>query len=534
MTHAAPHKPIACGFQPFAALDRALDSVFGAAGNPLRHLGALGFHFFWIAVASGLYLYLFFEPSVEGAYRSVERLTHEQWYAGGVMRSLHRYSSDAFIAVVALHLVRELFARRFTGFRWFSWTSGVPLVPLALASGVVGYWLVWDEVAQFVALATADWFGALPGLGDALVRNFIAPEAVSDRFFSLLAFLHVGFPLALLAGMFVHVQRVNYADLVPARGLAWGTLAALLALSVASPATSGAPADLAVPPRALALDWFYLAFYPLVYAWSAETVWVLAAATVFGLVLLPLAARGARAPVARVDPANCNGCARCSADCPYAAIEMRPRAGARPGQRIPVVLVGLCAGCGVCTGACPSSTPFRSAERLATGIDMPQQPIDALRESLEATLREHPCIVVFGCDHGADVRALVGPRIAAFSLLCSGMLPPAFIEYALRAGAPGVVVTGCRTGDCAFRLGNTWVEQRLAGTREPHLRASAPRHRLLLSWAGRGEEARLARAIEAFAAQLAAEPPPAARPPRRLQPTKGGASRKRMEASSCR
>ncbi|HXF65358.1 MAG TPA: cytochrome b N-terminal domain-containing protein, partial [Burkholderiales bacterium] len=235
MTAAAPPGPAARHFLPFAVLDRALDSVFGPAGNPLRHLGALGFYFFWIAVASGLYLYVFFDTGVDGAYRSVERLTREQWYAGGVMRSLHRYSSDAFLAAVGLHFLKELAGRRFSGFRWFSWVSGVPLVPLALASGIVGYWLVWDELAQFVAVATADWFGALPALGGALTRNFIAPEAVSDRFFTLLVFLHVGIPLALLAGMFVHVQRVNYADIAPARGLAGGTLAALLALSVASP-----------------------------------------------------------------------------------------------------------------------------------------------------------------------------------------------------------------------------------------------------------------------------------------------------------
>jgi coenzyme F420-reducing hydrogenase delta subunit/ferredoxin len=500
-----------------AALDRAFDRVFGAAANPLRHLGALGFFLFWVVVASGVYLYLFFDIGPDGPYRSVERLTHAQWYAGGVMRSLHRYASDALVAVAGLHWVKELAQRHYGGFRWFSWTSGVVLVPLVLACGIVGYWLVWDERAQFIAIATADWFGALPGLDGSLVRNFIAPEALSDRFFVLLAFLHIGLSLALLGALFVHVQRLNYADLAPARGLAWGMFAALLALSLARPAGSAAPADLATAPQVLALDWFYLALYPLVYAWSAEAVWVVAGALVLGLALLPLAAQGARAPVACVDPAHCNGCARCLADCPYAAIEMRSRTGGRRGQKIPVVQAGLCAGCGICTGACPASTPFRSGERLAAGIDMPQQPINALRERLEAALAGPPRLVVFGCDHGAELRALAGPDTVVFGLLCSGMLPPAFVEYALRTGARGVVVTGCRPGECAFRLGNAWVEQRFSGRREPHLRAAAPRERLLLLWCGRGEEARLVREAKAFAARLASVPPRGAPPPRRLQ-----------------
>lgn len=30
------------------------------------------------------------------------------------------------------------------------------------------------------------------------------------------------------------------------------------------------------------------------------------------------------------------------------------------------------------------------------------------------------------------------------SLICAGMLPPSFVEYALRGGADGVMVVGCR------------------------------------------------------------------------------------------
>ncbi|MBI4207115.1 MAG: cytochrome b N-terminal domain-containing protein, partial [Betaproteobacteria bacterium] len=477
------------GMHALRLTERAFDVVFQPAANPWRHLGALSFFFFWIATASGIYLYIFFDTSVEGAYRSVDRLTHGQWYAGGVMRSLHRYASDALVVSVVLHLVKELAAGRFAGFRWFSWVSGVPLLWLLLASGIVGYWLVWDELAQFVALATAEWFDALPLFAEPLVRNFLTPEGVSDRLFTLLVFLHIGLPLALLAGMFIHVQRVNYADVVPGRVLGWSTFLALAALSLARPATSEGPADLTLVPQALALDWFYLAFYPLIYEWSPRAAWVLAAAATAALLALPLAVRRPRAPVARVDLANCNGCGRCFADCPYAAVVMRPRHGGRPGQQHALVIPGLCASCGICTGACPSSTPFRSSEPLATGIDMPQQPIDAVRQELERALltlaqegdvpNPHPrptpaeagegrfvaqagChliaqgstrrVVVYGCDHGAAVAVCKSRDVATFGLLCIGMLPPAFIEYALRNGADGVLVAACRAGECEYRL----------------------------------------------------------------------------------
>jgi hypothetical protein len=61
------------------------------------------------------------------------------------------------------------------------------------------------------------------------------------------------------------------------------------------------------------------------------------------------------------------------------------------------------------------------------------------------------------------------------------MLPPAFVEYALRGGADGVLVATCRPGGCDFRLGDRWTRERLLGEREPHLRRTVPRSRLQLA-----------------------------------------------------
>jgi coenzyme F420-reducing hydrogenase delta subunit/ferredoxin len=489
------------------AIERAFDQAFGAAANPWRHLGALGFFFFWIVVASGIYVYAFFDTTVEGAYRSVERLTLEQWYAGGIMRSLHRYASDAFLLVVVLHLLKELALGRFAGFRWFSWITGVPLLWLALGSGLVGYWLVWDRLAQFVAVGTSEWLDWLPLFGGSLARNFLTPESVKDRLFTLVMFLHIGLPLALLLGMFVHIQRVNHADAQPPRVLGWGAFACMIALAIARPALSQPPADLAWAPQALGLDWFYLSYLPFLYERSAGELWAVAAALTATLFLLPALARKSE-PVAEVDLKNCNGCARCFADCPYAAIVMRPRED-KPRQLRAVVLAGLCASCGICTGACPSSTPFRRGETLVTGIDMPQQPIDSLREALELWLASPapgPRVAAFACSRAARPPAPPQEGLLVSELICIGMLPPSFIEYALRSGADGVLLVGCREGECAYRLGERWTVERLAGSREPHLRAVVPSERLRFIRTGRGDEAALGRELLEFRAELALRP----------------------------
>ncbi|MEE9157725.1 MAG: hypothetical protein V3U60_04980, partial [Gammaproteobacteria bacterium] len=84
----------------FEHIEGWFDRAFSPAWNPFYQLGALAFFFFWIVVVSGIYLYIFFDTSVTGAFESVEYLTNVQRYAGGIMRSLHRYASDALVIVM--------------------------------------------------------------------------------------------------------------------------------------------------------------------------------------------------------------------------------------------------------------------------------------------------------------------------------------------------------------------------------------------------------------------------------------------------
>ena len=266
---------------------RVLDRIFGVAANPLRNLGALGFLLFWTLAGSGIYLYVFFDTRLGGAYQSIERLSQGQWYLGGVLRSVHRYAADAFVVVTFGHLAREWALGHWRRNRAFLWVSGVPLVWLIYASGIVGYWLVWDARAQYSALAAAEWLDVLRLGAGPMARNFVGGEAMGDRVFSLFVFLHIGLPLALVGGMWIHVQRMGLPKTVAPRALALGTLATLLAAALTAPVASGARADPTRLPAMLDFDWYLLFPHSLMYATSAAALWALAGAATLGLCAMP-------------------------------------------------------------------------------------------------------------------------------------------------------------------------------------------------------------------------------------------------------
>jgi len=486
--------------------EAALNKVFPPEWNPLLNLGALGFFFYWVITVSGIYLFIFFETTVHNAFASVEYMTRDQWYAAGVMRSLHRYASDGLVVVMLAHLTREFGLDRYRGVRWFSWVTGVPVLVLVFVAGITGYWMVWDTLAQYVALVSTEWLDRLPIFGEPIARNFFSPDTLESRFFTLMVFMHIAVPLIALIILWVHLQRVTRPRINPPRGLAIGVLLGLLVLSLVHPATSQGPADLSKVPAVVGLDWFYLPLFPLLDGWPGSVTWSAAGALLLILVAMPWLPPMRKPAAAVVDLANCNGCVRCFNDCPYNAITMVARTDGRPFERQAMVNPALCVGCGLCAGACPTSMPFRTASELIPGIDLPDHSIRALRDAVHtagAELHGSSRIMVFGCEHGAPLRNLPSANVAAVSLRCIGQLPPAFIDYVLSKGfADGVVLAGCSENSGHARFGVKWTQARIARKRDPQLRARVPAERLKTLWAGRAGLAKLDVLLREFAAEL--------------------------------
>lgn len=490
----------------FDAGERLLGLAFPSNWNPLINLGALGFFFYWIVTVSGIYIYIFFDTGVTQAFASVEYMTNSQWYAAGLMRSLHRYASDALVAVMLLHILREFSLNRYRGVRWFSWVTGIPVLIFIYIAGISGYWLVWDKLAQYVAIVSTEWLDQLPFFGQPIARNFLSPETLESRFFTLMIFMHIAIPLIALIGLWLHLQRVTKPRINPPIGLAIGTGLSLLLLSVVHPAISQGPANLAQVPGAVGLDWFYLGAYPFLETLPGPMTWSAAVALLIIMAAIPWLPPMKRQRTAVVDLANCNGCTRCRNDCPYNAITMQMRSDGRPFEAEAVVDPALCVSCGICAGACPTSTPFRRMSELVPGIDLPDRSIASIRADVNAEgarIVGPARIMVFGCINAGVLVARRSTSVGLVPLNCTGQLPPSFIDYVIsRNLADGVVIAGCTEDGCYNRFGTRWTSSRLAGKRDPHLRARVPPERIAVVWAGRLGGAMLRREIITLTTRL--------------------------------
>ena len=235
-------------------------------------------------------------------------------------------------------------------------------------------------------------------------------------------------------------------------------------------------------------------------------MWILTISITWILILLPWLPPKKDGAKAVVDLEHCNGCELCFDDCPFDAISVQARTDGAKYEKEVVVDPALCAACGICAGSCPSSNPFRSRkEELKTGIDMPQLTVDKMRSQTNeaiAALQGDTKILIYGCEHGLNVNRLDRDDTKGIRLLCSGMLPPTLVEYALKNGADGVMVTGCRHNDCFYRFGNRWTRLRFDGERKPILRARAERERIRMHGGSETDKKDIEKDLNAFRAEL--------------------------------
>ncbi len=126
-------------------------------------LGEIALYSFIVLVATGIFLTLYYVPSVSkiiyhGPYAPLRGQSVTEAYAstvnlsfgvraGLLMRQMHHWAADIFLGAIVIHMARIFFTGAFRRPRELNWTIGLTLLILSLANGFIGYSLPDDLVS---------------------------------------------------------------------------------------------------------------------------------------------------------------------------------------------------------------------------------------------------------------------------------------------------------------------------------------------------------------------------------------------------
>ncbi len=158
---------------------------------------------------TGLWLTMFYTPSIKEAFNSIEYIMRDVNF-GWLLRYMHSTGASAFFIVIYLHLFRGLLYGSYKNPRELVWLLGMLLFFLLMAEAFLGYLLPWGQMSYWGAQVITSLFGAIPYLGDSLVLwvrgDYTVANATLQRFYALHI---VGIPLLFLPLVYFHIVALH-------------------------------------------------------------------------------------------------------------------------------------------------------------------------------------------------------------------------------------------------------------------------------------------------------------------------------------
>jgi quinol-cytochrome oxidoreductase complex cytochrome b subunit len=225
---AAPPKPLAGRGTKSA---KAIDDRFGPGkflGKAMKKafpdhwsflLGEIALYSFLIILLTGVFLTLFFRPSMtevvyHGSYVPLRGERMSEAYAstlnisfdvrgGLLMRQMHHWATVLFMAAIVIHMLRNFFTGAFRKPRELNWLIGVALFTLVLLNGLFGYSLPDDLLSGAGLRILYGVILSLPIVGSYIMYFLFGAggfpgDALIPRLFTIHILLIPGILLALI------------------------------------------------------------------------------------------------------------------------------------------------------------------------------------------------------------------------------------------------------------------------------------------------------------------------------------------------
>ncbi len=173
------------------------------------YFGGMTLFFFIVQVLTGILLMLYYRPSAEEAFESVEFIMTTVPF-GWLIRSIHSWSANLMVFFAFVHLATVFFTRAYRKPREITWITGCLLLFVALGFGFSGYLLPWNQLAFFATRVGTDIAGAVPLVGEWMLRFLRGGDQVTGGTLSRFYGWHVAIlPMIVTALIGIHVLLVQ-------------------------------------------------------------------------------------------------------------------------------------------------------------------------------------------------------------------------------------------------------------------------------------------------------------------------------------
>lgn len=140
-------------------LDRKVPKV-----NWFYTLGSASLFLFVIQGVTGIFLTIYYVPSPDHAYDSVQYIMNGVAF-GWLIRGIHHWGATLMVLVVFLHMLRTFFFASYKYPRELTWLTGVLLFLFTLGMGFTGYLLPWNQRAYWATTVGTEIPGTAPLIG---------------------------------------------------------------------------------------------------------------------------------------------------------------------------------------------------------------------------------------------------------------------------------------------------------------------------------------------------------------------------------
>nr|UYG49271.1 cytochrome b [Abscondita chinensis] len=155
-----------------------------------------------IQILTGLFLAMHYCSDISLAFNSVVHICRDVNY-GWLMRIIHMNGASLFFVCLYLHIGRGIYYSSYL--QTMTWTIGVIMFFLIMATAFLGYVLPWGQMSFWGATVITNLLSAIPYLGTDIVKwiwgGFAVDNATLNRFFAL----HFMLPFIIAALAMIHL-----------------------------------------------------------------------------------------------------------------------------------------------------------------------------------------------------------------------------------------------------------------------------------------------------------------------------------------